>query len=222
MNSSIAIDGPAGSGKSTITQLVSQKLGLFHVDSGAFYRTLTYYLIKQGIDFNDEHKVSEAIKGDILEVIPGDGVFKILLNGSDVSDRIRTREITKAVSPVSAIGCVRDKVNKIFRRLSREYNIIMEGRDIGTVVLPDAQHKFYLNASVDERAKRRRLELLEKGEEHTFEEIKIDIQNRDYYDSTRKIAPLRKSEDAEEIDTTSMSIEEVVEEIVRNIKNREL
>ncbi|MCK9223702.1 MAG: (d)CMP kinase [Candidatus Muirbacterium halophilum] len=221
MNSSIAIDGPAGSGKSTITELVSRRLGLFHVDSGAFYRTITYYLIEQGIDFNDEIKVLNAINCDLLEVIPGDGVFKILLNGKDVSDKIRTREITKAVSPVSAIGCVRDKVNKIFRRLSSEYNIIMEGRDIGTIVLPNAEHKFYLNASVDERAKRRRLELLEKGEEFTFEEIRLDIQNRDHYDSTRKIAPLKKAADADEIDTTSMSVEEVVEDIVGRIKKSE-
>lgn len=214
MNSSIAIDGPAGSGKSTITGLVAERLDLNHVDSGAFYRTITYFFIREGIDFNNIKEVKDSLENIQINAIHNNGIFDIRINGEDVKSFIRTREVTRAVSPVSAIPEVREKVNKVFRELSEKYNIIMEGRDIGTVVLPNADYKIYLNASVEERAKRRLKELEEAGEKHSLDDIYKDIVKRDEYDSGREIAPLKKAEDAVEIDTTSLSIEEVVEEII--------
>jgi len=218
MNISVAIDGPAGSGKSTIAKLVGKRLNLFYIDSGAFYRTVTLYFLRNKVDFEDGKSVEKALAEMDLDVIPSDGYFDIYLNDELMEDQIRTREVTFNVSPVSAIIAVREKLNTIFRELSHTRGVIMEGRDIGTVVLPKASFKFFLNASVEERAGRRMKELKEKGEEHSFEDIKKQIERRDRLDSTREIAPLKKALNAEEIDTTGMTIEEVVGRIIMNIE----
>ena len=218
MNISVAIDGPAGSGKSTIAKLVGKRLNFYYIDSGAFYRTVTLYFLRKKVDFEDKVSIENALAEIKLNVIPADGVFNIYLDDELMQDQIRTREVTYNVSPVSAIMPVREKLNAIFRELSHTKSVIMEGRDIGTVVLPKASFKFFLNASVEERARRRMKELKEKGEDHSLDDIKTQIERRDRLDSTREIAPLKKALDAEEIDTTGMTIDEVVEKILMDIE----
>ncbi|MFW5782381.1 MAG: (d)CMP kinase [Candidatus Muiribacteriaceae bacterium] len=214
----VAIDGPAGSGKSTVARKVAERLSYFYVDSGAFYRSVTYYFMKNNVDFKDDKQVGKALEGMKIDVRSSDGEFVIYIDGETYGEKIRTRDVTFNVSPVSALSSVRDKVNAFFRRLGREHDIVMEGRDIGSVVLPEANYKIFLTASVEERARRRMKELSEKGEKYSLENIKKDIERRDHLDSTRDVAPLIKADDAIGIDTTSMSIEQVIDHIIDIIK----
>ncbi|PLX19055.1 MAG: (d)CMP kinase [Candidatus Muiribacterium halophilum] len=218
MNISVAIDGPAGSGKSTIAKILGKRLNFFYIDSGAFYRTVTLYFLRKKIDLEDTVAVENALEEMKLNVVPAEGAFNIYLDEELMQQQIRTRDVTFNVSPVSALMPVRERLNSIFRELSHTKSVIMEGRDIGTVVLPNASFKFFLNASVEERARRRLKELEEKGERHSLDDIKKQIERRDRLDSTREIAPLKKAADANEVDTTGMTIEEVVEEIMMDVE----
>lgn len=210
----IAIDGPAGSGKSTIAKLLAQKLNFTYINTGAMYRAVTFYLIRENllnIIKENEEKINDILKKINIELIDD----KIILNGEDVSERIRSPEVTLEVSYVSALSEVRKYLVELQRELGRKYNSILEGRDIGTNVFPDADYKFFLNADIKERAKRR---WLQESKDKDINYIIEDLIRRDNYDSTRKENPLKKAEDAIEIDTTSYTIEEVLEIIIKNIK----
>ncbi|MGN0584286.1 MAG: (d)CMP kinase [Ruminococcus sp.] len=214
----IAIDGPAGAGKSSIAREISSELGFIYVDTGALYRTIALYASihnlsseKELIDQLDEIEIELSFIG---------GIQRISLCGKDVTDDIRTPEISMGASKVSAIPEVREFLFDLQQKIAREHNVIMDGRDIGTVVLPDADLKIFLTASADERASRRYLELKEKADCPTYEEIRDDIIKRDYNDSHRAIAPLRQAEDAVLIDTTDMGFHEVCEEILSLIRER--
>lgn len=214
----IAIDGPAGAGKSSIAREVSSELGFIYVDTGALYRTIALFASehnltseKELIDQLDEIEIDLSFIG---------GIQRISLCGEDVTDDIRTPEISMGASKVSAIPEVREFLFDLQQKIAREHNVIMDGRDIGTVVLPDADLKIFLTASADERASRRYLELKEKADCPTYEEIREDIIKRDYNDSHRAVAPLRQAEDAVLIDTTDMGFHEVCEEILDLIRDR--
>lgn len=214
----IAIDGPAGAGKSSIAREVSSELGFIYVDTGALYRTIALFASehnltseKELIDQLDEIEIDLSFIG---------GIQRISLCGEDVTDDIRTPEISMGASKVSAIPEVREFLFDLQQKIAREHNVIMDGRDIGTVVLPDADLKIFLTASADERASRRYLELKEKADCPTYEEIREDIIKRDYNDTHRAVAPLRQAEDAVLIDTTDMGFHEVCEEILDLIRDR--
>ncbi|RIA78066.1 cytidylate kinase [Anaeroplasma bactoclasticum] len=211
----VAIDGPAGSGKSSISKLVCEKLGFTHIDTGAMYRAVTLEALKRKIDVENENEYSFI---DEIDVVYKDG--KVFLNGEDVSGFIRTSEVTNNASAVSRVKAVRDKMVD-FQRGCRNYgNILMDGRDIGTVVFPDADLKVFLTATPEERAKRRCLENKTLGVESDFNTILEEIKARDYKDSHRAIAPLKQADDAILVDTTNMSIDEVCQEILRLIDER--
>nr|WP_307774986.1 (d)CMP kinase [uncultured Cetobacterium sp.] len=212
----IALDGPAGSGKSTIAKIIAKDFGLTYLDTGAMYRMVALYMLKNNIDFNstnDVEKVLDNINMDIIE-------DKFFLNGEDVSLDIRTPEVTKIVSPVSAIKSVREKLVELQREISNGKKVILDGRDIGTVVFPNADLKVFLIASAEERAKRRVLDYQSKGITEDFEEVLKGILERDHTDSTRKESPLKKAEDAIEIDTSFMNIEETSQAIAKLIKEK--
>lgn len=214
----IAIDGPAGAGKSSIAREISSELGFIYVDTGALYRTIALYAQMHSIE-NDEMLVRQLDEIEIELSFIG-GTQRISLCGEDVTDDIRTPEISMGASKVSAIPEVREFLFDLQQKMAREHNVIMDGRDIGTVVLPDADLKIFLTASADERASRRYLELKEKADCPTYEEIRADIIQRDYNDSHRSIAPLRQAEDAVLVDTTDMGFHEVCEEIISLIRDR--
>ncbi len=214
-NFKVAIDGPAGSGKSTISKLLAQKLGFSHVDTGAMYRALTIEAVNQKIDLHDSNSY-----GFIDEVKIQYDREKIFLNGKDVSQEIRTPYITSNVSLVASIPYVREKLKFIQRDSAKSGNIIMDGRDIGYVVLPDADLKIFLVASIEERTRRRQKELEENGVVVNFEELKEDLIRRDYQDSNREVSPLKKADDAVLLDTTNLTILDVVEEISKLIERR--
>ncbi len=215
---SIAIDGPAGAGKSSIAREISSELGFIYVDTGALYRTVALYVQMHGIE-SDEMLIKKLDEIDIELSFIG-GIQRISLCGEDVTDDIRTPEISMGASRVSAIPEVRDFLFGLQQKIAREHDVIMDGRDIGTVVLPDADLKIFLTASADERASRRYLQLKEKADCPTYEEIREDILKRDYNDSHRAVAPLRQAEDAILIDTTDMGFYEVCEEIITLIRDR--
>lgn len=209
----VAIDGPAGTGKGTITKLISQELGLLNVDTGALYRCVALEALNRKIDLT-ENKIIEDLVDEIkIEIKNNDGEQTIFLNNNDVTEKIRTIEVTKAVTPVCAIPGVREKVTKIERGFSKNADIIMEGRDIGTVVFPDADIKIYLDAAVEERAKRRYNQNLEKGMQTSYEEILESIKTRDEGDKNRPVGALKVADGAIVIDTTNMSIEEVTNKV---------
>jgi cytidylate kinase len=214
MGISIAIDGPAGSGKSTIAKILAKKLDFFYLDSGAFYRAVTYYILKNKIDLSDKENLKKVLNSLEFDIKLEGDLFRIFINGEDVTENIRSRDVTRKVSEVAAIPEVRERLNKVFRGIAKDYNIVMEGRDIGTVVLPEADFKFFLTASAEERARRRLKELEEKGEKHDFNEILEDIKKRDKLDSEREIAPLKKADGAIEIDTTNLDIDGVVNKLM--------
>ncbi len=214
----IAIDGPAGAGKSSIAKEISSELGFIYVDTGALYRTVALYVQENELD-SDEAIIKSLDDIDIDLSFIG-GTQRISLGGEDVTDDIRTPEISMGASKVSAIPEVREFLFELQQKMAREHDVIMDGRDIGTVVLPDADLKIFLTASADERASRRYLELKEKADCPTFEEIKADIIKRDYNDSHRAVAPLKQADDAVLIDTTDMGFHEVCEEILDLIKER--
>lgn len=210
----IAIDGPAGSGKSTIAKLLAERLNFTYINTGAMYRAVTLFLIKNNLLDKlkkDEIKIADILKHINIEMDKD----KIFLNGIDVSIAIRNEDVTKEVSYISAISDVRRFLVEIQRKIGKKQDSILEGRDIGTNVFPDAEFKFFLNADIEERAKRR---LLQEGQDKTIEFIVDDIKRRDIYDSTRKENPLKKAEDAIEIDTTGYTIEEVLDKILKIVK----
>ncbi|MGN0136480.1 (d)CMP kinase [Anaerotignum sp.] len=212
---SIAVDGPAGSGKSTVAKMVARKLGIIYVDTGAMYRTVALYCTRKQIPLEEEAAVVAALDGLNMRIQPDAEGQRIFLNEEDVTTKIRTAEIGKGASVVGAYQNVRERMVKLQQEMAREHSVIMDGRDIGTVVLPDAEVKIYLDAGVEERARRRVGELEAKGETADFEEIKKMIIQRDYNDMNREHSPLKKAEDAVCLDSTGMSIEEVLQEILK-------
>ncbi len=216
----VAIDGPAGSGKGTITKLVGEKIGLLNVDTGALYRCVTLYMIENNIkpdDINAINKMLESIDISIKRINNEDRFF---LNGRDVSKEIRESAVNERVSPYSQIPEIRKAMTRLERKIGKNTDIIMEGRDIGTSVFPDADVKIYLDATPEERAKRRLKQNLEKGINMTYEEVLKAIIQRDNNDKNRTVDPLRQAEDAIYLDTTELSIDEVVEKVIEIINKK--
>lgn len=207
---SIAIDGPAGAGKSTIAKLVAQKLGFIYVDTGAMYRAMALYFIRQQIDAKDEAAIAEACKEIDVSIEYEDGQQQVWLNGENVNGLIRTEEVSMMTSDTSKYAVVREKLLSLQREIAQKKDVIMDGRDIGTCILPDADLKVYLTASAKERANRRYKEQTERGIVCDIAQIEKDIIARDEQDMNRAIAPLKKAEDAVEVDASDMTIEEVV------------
>ena len=214
MGYNVAIDGPAGAGKSTIAKLVAKEKGYIYVDTGAMYRGLAIHFLDKGIQPQETEKVIEACKDAEVTIAYEDAVQHVYLNGKDISSRLRNEEVGNMASVTSAIPEVRKKLLELQQNLAKTQNVIMDGRDIGTCVLPHADVKVYLTASVETRAKRRYQELQEKGEDCNLEEIAHDIEERDRRDMTREIAPLKQAEDAVLVDSSDMTIAEVVKTIV--------
>jgi cytidylate kinase len=209
----IAIDGPAGAGKSTIAKLLAAKLGIVYLDTGAMYRAAGLKALETGVSFSDENAVKEMLDNTTFDVVQRQGGQRVYLDGRDVTDSIREHKVSKAASDISAVPCVRYKMVELQREIASRRDTVLDGRDIGTFVLPGADFKFYLTASIEERAQRRYKELKAKGESCTLEKVAEDIAARDYNDSHRALAPLKKADDAVEIDTTSLSVEAVAEKI---------
>lgn len=220
MSMNIAIDGPAGAGKSTIAKRVAKEMGYIYVDTGAMYRSLALYFIRLGIDKSDEARISEAVNGADVTIKYVNGEQQVLLNDENVTGLIRTEEVGNMASASSVYSSVRSKLLDLQRNLAASNDVIMDGRDIGTCVLPNAQVKVFLTASVDTRADRRYKELVEKGENPDLDKIKKDIEERDYRDSHRENAPLRQADDATLVDSSNMSIEEVVDAIINLCKDK--
>ena len=216
----IAIDGPAGAGKSSIAKLVSKELGYIYVDTGALDRTVGLYSIRKGIDTKDAEAVTATLKDIEVKLGFVDGAQHVFLNGEDVSDAIRTPEASMGASNVSAIPAVRTFLFDLQRDIAKNNNCIMDGRDIGTVVLPDAQIKLFLTASPEARAERRYKELIEKGEKVEFQDVLDDINKRDYQDSHREIAPLKQAEDALLVDNSGCNLEEGTALVIGIIKEK--
>lgn len=214
----IAIDGPAGAGKSSTAKLIAKKLGYIYVDTGALYRTVGLYSIRKGIDTKNAEKVIATLPDVKVELKFIDGSQHVFLNGEDVSDAIRTPEASMGASNVSAIPKVREFLFDLQRSIAANNNCIMDGRDIGTVVLPNADVKIFLTASVEERANRRYKEMLEKGESADYNDILEDIKKRDYQDSHREIAPLRQADDAIFVDNGGYDLESGTEYLLGIIK----
>lgn len=216
----IAIDGPAGAGKSTIARKAAARLGFIYVDTGAMYRAMALYFLRKGIDRDDEKAIGEAC-GDInISLHYKEGAQQVLLNGEDVSGLIRTEEVSQMTSAISIHAPVREKLLELQREIARTQDVIMDGRDIGTCVLPEAQTKIYLTASSHVRAIRRFKELEEKGQRCNLEEIEHDIIERDYRDMHRAIAPLKQAEDAVLIDSSQMTIDQVIDAILEAVGDR--
>ncbi len=215
MMHSIAIDGPAGAGKSTIAKMVAKKLDFIYVDTGAMYRAMALYFIRNQISDTDEAKINDACKDIQVSLSYENGEQQVILNGENVNAYIRTEEVSMMTSNISKYPVVRETLLSLQRDLAGKSHVIMDGRDIGTCVLPDATAKIYLTASSAERARRRYKEQTERGVECDLQEIERDIIARDEQDMNREIAPLRQAEDAVLVDSSDMTIEEVVEEIIR-------
>lgn len=214
----VAIDGPAGAGKSTIAKILSQKLNFLYIDTGAMYRALTLKVLEAKVDIKDTRRIIQLAQETKIDLCNNpDGALKVLLDGREVTGEIRQPRISQFVSDVAKIKEVRQAMLGIQRKLGESRDSVLDGRDIGTVVFPDAQKKFYLDASISERVRRRHKELLELGEAVTLESVAEDVSNRDKIDSTRQVAPLKKAEDAIYVDTTNMTIEQVVDTILKHI-----
>ena len=216
---SIAIDGPAGAGKSTIARAIAERIGFIYVDTGAMYRAIALYFLRKGVDGNDREAVAAGCP-DIRVTLEYDseGRQQVMLNGENVSGSIRTPEVSRMASITSAIPEVRASLLQLQRDLAASANVLMDGRDIGTHVLPDATLKIYLTASADVRAKRRYDELVEAGRSCKYEQIREDIILRDKQDMEREIAPLKKAEDAVLVDSSDMTVEEVIEAVIREFE----
>lgn len=210
----IAIDGPAGAGKSTIAKMIAKHLNIIYVDTGAMYRAVALYCMKSGINYYEKKNVEKILNEIEIKINYKNDSQRIILNNEDVSEKIRTTEIAKGASAVATIQAVRIKMVELQRNIAKDTSVIMDGRDIATHVLPNADIKIFLTASVEERAKRRFNELSEKGTECNYDKIKKEIEERDNNDSCREFSPLRKGEDAIEVDTTGLSIDEVVKIII--------
>ena len=217
----VAIDGPASSGKSTISKLIAKENHFVYLDTGAMYRVVTLAVLRNKISIDNHEAIEKLVQTIEIGFSMKDGKQSVFMNGEDVTDEIRSVEVTKNVSAVSAIKEVRTRLVHLQQEIAENHSIIMDGRDIGTVVLPQAEIKIFLVASVEERAKRRFIENQEKGIEMSYEELVEDIRRRDHFDSTRKESPLRKAEDAIEIDTTTMTIEDVVKTVTALIQKNQ-
>ncbi|MGP1617781.1 (d)CMP kinase [Peptostreptococcus stomatis] len=202
----IAIDGPAGAGKSTISKLIAKNLGINYIDTGAMYRAITYKCLKSGIDINDRQKVVDLCYRTEVDFVDN----SIYLDGVRLGEEIRTLEVSSKVSDVAKIPQVREFLLEKQREIGKRSDVILDGRDVGTHIFPDTKYKFFLNASAQERGRRRYQELVDKGQTVVLEDIIEDIKKRDYIDSTREVAPLVKADDAIEVDSTSMTIDQVV------------
>lgn len=216
----VAIDGPAGAGKSTVARAAAQKLGYIYVDTGALYRAVGVYCLRNSIVTTDVDGVGAILKDITVELKFIDGVQHVFLNGDDVSTEIRLPEASMAASNVSAIPSVRAFLFDLQRDIAAKNNCLMDGRDIGTVVLPNAQVKIFLTADPEERAMRRYKELIEKGSNVTYEEVLEDLKVRDYNDSHREIAPLKPAEDSVIVNTTGMTLEESINTIVKTVEEK--
>lgn len=210
----IAIDGPSGAGKSTIAKRVAQELAIDYIDTGAMYRAVGLKMLRLGIPMEENEVLLEMLGNTDVDFSEG----KVYLDGEDVSGLIRTQEVSKAASDCSAFASVRRKLVELQQAMGRRKSVIMDGRDIGTVVLRDAEYKFYLTATAEERAMRRYKELREKGSEDTYEKVLEDVNRRDYNDMHREVDPLRQAEDAVLIDSTNMSIDEVVDFVISRVR----
>ena len=221
---SVAIDGPAGAGKSTIAKLISREMGYIYVDTGAMYRAMAVYFSKNKVNPEDESAINEAVKNVDIKIEYQNGEQQVILNGENVTGLLRTEETGNMASKTSKYKEVRSKLVELQRELAKTTDVVMDGRDIGTTVLPDAFVKIYLTASSDARAKRRYDELVAKGEQCDLSAIKEDIEKRDYHDMHREISPLKQAEDAVLLDTSDMNIEQVVaamRDIIDNaVKNK--
>ena len=215
----ITIDGPAGAGKTTVAKEVAKRLKFLYLDTGAMYRAMTLKALNEGINSEKIDKLIEMVGRTSLRVAaPAKENMRIWTDGEEVTDKIRTEEVTKNIWWVCRVKEVREKMKKIQREIGSKGGIVVEGRDIGTVIFPDAPYKFYLDASIDERAKRRWLEQKNKGMETSeMGKLKKDIEERDHKDFTREIAPLKKADDAIHVDTTTLSIEQVIEKIIDKV-----
>lgn len=220
MTINIAIDGPAGAGKSTVSRAVAKELGYIYVDTGALYRAVGLNALRKQVDTADAAAVADALSGLVVELKFIDGEQRVILNGEDVSQAIRTPEASMAASAVSAVPAVRDFLFDLQRNIAESNNCIMDGRDIGTVVLPNAQIKIFLTASPEERAMRRYRELEQKGTPIDYQQVLEDMIQRDYNDSNRAIAPLKPAEDSVTVDTTGHTLEQSVEALLTIIKER--
>lgn len=214
MSYAIAIDGPAGAGKSTIAKRIAKELAFIYVDTGAMYRAMAVYFLDNQISAEDEISVNAACDGICVAIEYDDGVQQVLLNGENVTGRLRREEVGAMASKTSVYPKVREKLVELQRLLASENNVVMDGRDIGTCVLPNAGLKVFLTASVEARAKRRYDELCEKGEKPDFDEITADIRERDYRDMNRSVSPLKAADDAVFVDSSYMGIEEVVKTVL--------
>ena len=212
-NYSIAIDGPGGAGKSTIAKIIAKKLGIIYIDTGAMYRAVGLFAVRRGIDTLDSDALSEVLDEIEIDIENSGGEMHIFLCGEDVSDKIRTPEISMAASNVARSVPVRLKLVELQRKLAEKTSVIMDGRDIGSYVLPNADAKIYLTADVEDRAKRRYDELILKGEKVEFDDVLEDMKKRDFNDSNREFAPLCKAEDAILVNTTGLELEDSVEKL---------
>lgn len=222
MSFSIAIDGPAGAGKSTIAKRLAADMNYIYVDTGAMYRAMAVYFSKNGINPSDEAAITRSVENVDISIEYKDGIQQVILNGENVTHLLRTEETGKMASVTSKYSAVRTKLLDLQRKLAETNDVIMDGRDIGTVVLPNAFCKIFLTASPDARAKRRYDELCAKGEECDYDTIKADIEQRDYEDSHRAIAPLTQAEDAVLVDTSDMGIDEVVKNIADIVSEKKM
>jgi cytidylate kinase len=219
----VAIDGPAGAGKSTVTRVVAERLGYHLINTGAIYRTVALAAQRAGFAFQEDEKVGalahQLVAREAIQLVPDDGIeYRVLLEGEDVSKAIRTQGLGEGASKVSAIPAVRDALLELQRAAGRTGGVVLEGRDIGTVVFPDAEAKFFLTASVDVRAKRRYEELLGRSQPPSFEDVRREVNERDRRDSSRPIAPLKQASDAIVVDSSALDIEQVAEHIVALVR----
>lgn len=214
----VAIDGPAGAGKSSVAKVLARRLGCIYLDTGAMYRAVTWLAMNQQVAFDNESGMKQLLDTLQLEFKEIDGVQHLFCNGTDVTEAIRTPEISANVSAVSMIPMVREEMTSQQRKIAAGFDVLMDGRDIGTTVLPDAQYKFFLTASLEERARRRALELEQKGVAVDMKQLMADIALRDEKDSNREVSPLRQAEDAVLVDTSDLTFDEVVEKLFIAIK----
>lgn len=213
----IALDGPSGAGKSTVAKALAKRLDIIYLDTGAMYRSLAYVAVKQGIDVNDEAAVKPMLYNLDMKIITGDSQ-QIIVNGENVTPFIREHYVSKAASDISALPAVRIKLVELQREIAKNDCVVLDGRDIGTYVLPDAKYKFFITATPEVRAKRRFEELKAKGDAPSYEKVLEDIKVRDYNDSHRAFAPLKQADDAVLVDTTNMSIDEVIDFVLNKME----
>lgn len=216
----VAVDGPAGSGKGSITQIVAERLNLVTIDTGAMYRSVTLAMLEQNVGIDDLDKIVEILKNIKIEFKEEENTKKVFLNGKDVTLKIRSKEVNEFVSPVSTIKIVREHLANLQREMAKTIDVIMEGRDIGTNVFPNADVKIYLDATPEERSRRRFKQNEENGIKIPFDEILKNVKERDYIDSHREIAPLKKADEAIYIDSTGMTIEEEANEVIKIIEEK--